>query len=266
MNAIILCAGFATRMYPLTENFPKPLLTVGGKPVLDYIVDQITALPEVKTIHIVSNAKFFSHFKKWRCVRMASGAFGGVAVKLHNNGVMDNENRRGAAGDLWFVLKTIDRPGKILVSGGDNIYLFPMKPLWAMLLSNQHHHVVALAESNREKLKKTGILEMGENDRVLRLHEKPDTPPSTWICPPLYFFQASVWSMLNRFLQTPGNHDAPGHFIDYLCRHEPVQAICLKAKRLDIGSIESYHAADRRLQRKPMTYAPRSKPCTKEGS
>jgi glucose-1-phosphate thymidylyltransferase len=250
MNVIILCAGFATRMYPLTENFPKSLLTVGGRPVLDYLVSQIIILPKVKNIHIVTNAKFFDHFYHWHSEREKSGAFCGMTVKIHNNGVIDNESRMGAAGDFRFVLNTIDRPGKILVSGGDNIYLFSIKPLWVKLLSSHNHHVVALAESNREKLKKTGIIEIGDNNRVLRLHEKPDLPPSTWTCPPLYFFQPSVWSMLDRFLQTSGNHDAPGHFIDYLCRQERVEAIRLEDKRLDIGSVESYHSADRQLQQK----------------
>ena len=176
--------------------------------------------------------------------------FSGITVKIHNDGAMDNESRLGAAGDLQLVLNVIGRPGKALVSGGDNIYQFSIKPLWEKLFSNRNHHVVALAESNREKLKKTGILEIGENHRVLRLHEKPDVPPSTWFCPPLYFFQPSLWPMLDRFLQTSGNHDAPGHFIDYLCRRETVEAIRVNGTRLDIGSVESYHAANRQLQQK----------------
>jgi dTDP-glucose pyrophosphorylase len=107
---------------------------------------------------------------------------------------------------------------------------------------------VALAEPNKEKLHKTGVLEIEETNRVLRLHEKPESPPSNWICPPLYFFQPSVWLQLDSFLQTSGNHDAPGHFIDYLRRQEPVEAFRLKSLRLDIGSIDSYHAADRKLR------------------
>ena len=61
MNAILLCAGFATRMYPLTRNFPKPLLPVGDRPVLDYLMDQIAELPEISKVHLVSNAKFYEH-------------------------------------------------------------------------------------------------------------------------------------------------------------------------------------------------------------
>ena len=115
-------------------------------------------------------------------------------------------------------------------------------------MQSHHHHVMALPETDREKLQKTGVLELGENDRVLRLHEKPELPPSTWICPPLYFFQPSLWSKLESFLRTSESHDAPGHFIDYLCQQEQVDAFRLKATRLDIGSIDSYHVADRQLK------------------
>lgn len=248
MNAVILCAGFATRMYPLTENFPKALLTVAGRPVLDYLMDQITALPRIQAIHIVSNGKFFDHFCRWHSAWQASGETGEVTVQIHNDGARDNQNRLGAAADLRFALNTIDRPGRVLVAAGDNIFRFPIKPLWEKFLRSHHHHIVALPETNREKLQGTGVLELGEKDRVLRLHEKPKLPPSTWFCPPLYFFQSSLWSKIESFLRTSGNHDAPGHFIDYLCQQEPVDAFRLDATRLDIGNMDSYHAANRLLQ------------------
>ena len=195
MNAVILCAGFATRMYPLTENFPKPLLTVAGRPVLDYLMDQITTLPRLQKIHIVSNAKFFDHFCRWHSARKARRERGEMTIQILNDGATDNENRLGAARDLQFALNTIERPS-----------------------------------------------------RVLRLHEKPKSPPSEWFCPPLYFFQPSLWSKIESFLRTSGSHDAPGHFIHYLSQQEPVDAFRLEATRLDIGSVDSYHAADRQLQ------------------
>ncbi len=248
MNAVILCAGFATRMYPLTKDFPKPLLKVAGRPVLDYLIEQIVALPSIQSIHIVSNAKFFDHFVRWHEERLAGGIFGGISVYIHNDGSSDNENRLGAAADLQLGLKMIGRPGKVLVSGGDNIYQFPITPLYKIFLQNRQHYIVALAETELAKLQKTGVLEIGENDRVIRLHEKPVHPLTTWICPPLYFFQPSLWPKLDSFLETPGNHDAPGYFIDYLCRQESVHAFKLHSKRLDIGSVALYQEADRQLR------------------
>jgi len=248
MNVVILCAGFATRMYPLTRDFPKPLLKVAGRPVLDYLMDQIIALPHVQSVHIVSNAKFFDHFVRWYDERREAGIFDGISVYIHNDGSSNNENRLGAAADLRLGLQKIGEPGKVLVSGGDNIYQFPIKPLCETFLQKRYHYIVALAESDLAKLQKTGVLEIGENDRAVRLHEKPVRPPTTWICPPLYFFQSSLRSKLDSFLETPGNHDAPGYFIDYLCREELVQVFRLYSSRLDIGSVELYREADRLLR------------------
>jgi len=92
MNAVILCAGFATRMYPLTKDFPKPLLKVVGRPVLDYLIDQVVTLPDIQSIHIVSNAKFFDHFVRWYDERQAGKIFKGISVHIHNDGCADNKN------------------------------------------------------------------------------------------------------------------------------------------------------------------------------
>ena len=126
MNVVILCAGFATRMYPLTKNFPKPLLEVAGKPVLDYLVEQIVILPEIQSVHIVSNDRFFDHFARWYHTHKAEDTFGTIPVRIHNDGTTGNENRLGAAGDLRLALNMIGEPSNLLVSGGDNIYRFPI--------------------------------------------------------------------------------------------------------------------------------------------
>lgn len=248
MNAVVLCAGFATRMYPLTKNFPKPLLEVGGKPVLDYLMEQIVLLPGIQAVHLVSNGKFIDHFLQWHQTGKARGDFGDTPIHIHNDGCVDNQSRLGAAGDLLLALREIGSPGRVLVSGGDNIYQFSLLPLWEQFLASRHHCIPALRETEREKLQKTGVLELNDDDRVLRLHEKPTTPPSTWTCPPLYFLQPSIWCILESFLQTHGNHDAPGYLIDHLCRSEVVQALKLNAKRLDIGCLQTYRQADRLLR------------------
>lgn len=250
MNAVILCAGYATRMYPLTKNFPKPLLKIADRPVLDYLIDQIICLPSIQSIHVVCNARFYDHFVSWQKDHDHRGTFGKISVRLHNDGSTENNNRLGASADLQLALKSLDAPDKILVSGGDNIYQFPLKPLWETFLQKKHHYIVGINEKKRENLKNTGILEIDNNGRVLRLHEKPDQPISNVICPPLYFFQASVWPQLDNFLATTGIKDAPGYFIDYLCQQEPVDAFQLNASRLDIGSLEAYLQADRQMRQK----------------
>ena len=254
MNAVVLCAGFATRMYPLTRNFPKPLLDVAGQPVLDYLLEQIVTLPEIETIHLVSNAKFFGHFKEWHLARKSAGFFGKAPVHLHNDGSMDNKSRLGAAADLLFALKAIENPGRTLVSGGDNIFRFSLKPLWQSFLQNEHHVITALLETDPDKLKKTGVLQIDHNDCVIAFDEKPESPQSNWISPPLYFFQPSVVTMLERFLETDANHDAPGHFIRFLCSHETVKAARVRYPRYDIGSLETYRQADNEIRKNPVLF------------
>lgn len=250
MNTVLLCAGFATRMYPLTRDFPKPLLKVADRPVLDYLIEQIVGLDSISSVHLVSNARFYDRFCRWRDAHLERRTCGAVDIKIYNDGCLDNETRLGAAGDLALALKMIGTPDKILVSGGDNIYRFALAPLWHEFLRGDAHRVVALAAEEGENLNKTGVLEFGSDDRVVRLHEKPRKPPSRWTCPPLYFFQASVWPDLDRFLATSADHDAPGHFIDFLCRCSRVRGFKLHQQRLDIGSVESWRQADRLLRRK----------------
>jgi len=245
--AVLLCAGYATRMYPLTADFPKPLLPVAGKPVIDYLMEQIIDLPEITRIHVVTNAKFIEHFNAWQMKWRSAMASKKITLDIHNDGSTDNANRLGAAADLRFVFKQIAEPSKVLVSGGDNIFRFRLEPLWRDFLIGPRHYVVALPETNANQLIKTGVLALGKENRVLRLDEKPKHPVSRWFCPPLYFLQPTVWPRLDEFLQTSKNDDAPGYFIDFLSRKEKVYAFKVNASRLDIGSIDSYREAQEAL-------------------
>ena len=245
MMAVILCAGFATRMYPLTRDFPKPLLPVADRPVINYLLDQLVEIPQLHAVHIVSNDRFFPHFEKWREDYLKSEPAKILPIEIYNDGADANESRLGAAADLQLVLKHIPDNSRILVSAGDNIYRFSINSLCQQFLQSRHHYVVALPEMDESKLKKTGVLELDAQDRVIRQHEKPDRPQSTWSCPPLYFLQASARSRLEAFLNSSPNSDAPGYFIDYLCQTELVYAFKLSASRLDIGSMDTYREADR---------------------
>jgi glucose-1-phosphate thymidylyltransferase len=252
MIAIVLCAGFATRMYPLTINFPKPLLKVAGRPVIDYLMDQLVELPGLEAIYLVSNGKFYSHFAEWKRRRQHNDRERSPVVELLNDGAMDNDHRLGASADFQLVIKTIPQPTRVMVTAGDNIYRFSIRPLWEQFLQSDRHCIVALPETDRKKLKKTGVLKLATDDRVIRLFEKPAHPSSSWFCPPLYFFQSTVSRRLDEFLKRPASGDAPGYFIDFLCRKDPVYAFRLNASRLDIGSIETYRAADHDLRNNPL--------------
>ena len=249
MITILLCAGYATRMYPLTLDTPKPLLPVSGRPVVDYFLEQLLEIPGEHIVHLVTNARFVSHFENWRKGWAFCRRFD---IPIHTGGSTDNDNRLGACRDLAWVFDRMPTFGKALVSAGDNIFRFPLAPLWKEFMKTDSHRIVLLPENDPEKLKRTGVPEFGKADRVIRIHEKPVSPPTHWSCPAIYFFTDTVVPALNAFLQASGNMDAPGHFIDYLCRTDRVYAFKVRSSRFDIGSIADYHQADRRLREEPV--------------
>ncbi|MGD9303536.1 MAG: sugar phosphate nucleotidyltransferase, partial [Desulfobacterales bacterium] len=252
MIAILLCAGFAVRMYPLTRDFPKPLLPIADRPVIDYLMDQMLRFKDLRAIHVISNACFHDHFDNWRKTWLPALAPHGIALQIHNDGATTNGNRLGACGDLQFGLREIAGTSKMLVSGGDNIFRFEIEPLWQRFIKSQDHFIIALPEMDKTRLQKTGVLTLVADDRVLRLHEKPQDPPSTWCCPPIYFLQPSAGERLDEFMRLSQHRDAPGHFIDYLCQKERVYAFKVNAGgRLDIGNMDSYRQADELMRSDP---------------
>ncbi len=252
MRAILLCAGFATRMYPLTRDFPKPLLPVAGRPVLDYLLDQLLDLPGLQDIALVTNGRFYGHFEAWLAEREPRLRQAGMELRLFNDGATANENRLGAVGDLAFVLDRLPDEKPALVAAGDNIFRFSLQPAWERFRRQRQNLILALHETDPAKLRKTAVLELGEDDRVLALHEKPERAVSHWVAPALYFLQPDALQLVSDYLQQPDAGDAPGHFIAYLVKQRPVYAVRVFGSRLDIGSPESYRHADALLRSQPV--------------
>lgn len=244
MIAIVLCAGFGTRMYPLTRERPKALLPVGGKPALGYLVEQLTRLPGLTAVHLACNARFHEQFRTWKCLVEPKLAAAGIAIQLHNNGVRRNEDRLGANGDLALVLRRIEPPAGALIAAGDNILLFDLLPIWEHFRSEGLNIVLALAEKDREKLRRTGVLVLGDDDRVVDLLEKPEQPPTNWTCPPFYFLTGEALKLARPFLNKPKPPDAMGQLIAHLANRTPIFAVKVDGRRLDIGSLDSYRESE----------------------
>ena len=247
MIAILLCAGFGTRMYPLTKNCAKPLLPVAGKPVLNYLMDQMVTFPGLDAVHIVSNGRFHNDFHQWRDRNVYQ-----VPIYLHNDGVMTNEARLGAVGDLARVLDSVGIPDGAFVAGGDNILRFDLRPAREHFQVSQRSLIISLPEEDLLKQKRTGILELDAADQVIQFHEKPQHPPSKWTSPPLYFLTAEALCEVSPFNNQFPDKDAPGHFIAHLVHQHPVYAYKINGRRFDIGSMESYRFADEILLREPV--------------
>jgi len=243
MIAIILCAGFATRMYPLTEQFPKSLLEIGGKPVLDHLTEQIMEFGGLKSIYVVTNNRFFPDFLEWAEERQNQIAGKGVSFHIYNDGANEPAERLGATGDLSFVLNSIRNLDGALVAAGDNIFTFRLKPYWEMFVSGDKSYVLAIKTGDTEKLKRTGVLELGEGDRVIAFHEKPGRPPSEYACPALYFLKPEALALIDEYLSTPEAADDIGLFISYLAGRSSLYAQVVEGDTIDIGTIESYENA-----------------------
>lgn len=251
MIAILLCAGFATRMYPLTRNFPKPLLKVAGRPVLDYLMEQLLECPYLEGVYIVTNARFFNHFCLWKESWDLHIRRKGIEIRVYNNGVRYDHSRLGALRDLAFVLDQFASLKPAVVAAGDNIFCFSLSPIWQRFIFGNVNYVIALFETDKDRLRRTGIVELGPDDRVIRFYEKPNEPPSFWISPAIYFLQRTALMRVKEYLSYSSMRDAPGYFLEYLVGKEPVYAVRVKGRVLDIGSIDSYRNADRMLSVEP---------------
>jgi glucose-1-phosphate thymidylyltransferase len=252
MIAILLCAGFATRMYPLTRNFPKPLLKVGGKPALDYLMDQLIGLTEIESIYLVTNGLFYQNFLDWQ--NRWKGLLEERAIDLYllNDGATSNENRLGATKDLVFAVESLKTIAPAVVAAGDNIFRFSLRTVAQEFISSRKNIVIALEEIDFHKEKRKGVVEIGPDNRVSRFYEKPVGIGSRWACPPVYFLQSSALGYVMEYSAQPSAGDSPGYFIEYLVNKEPVYAVKVSGKRLDIGTIGSYEAADKILSNGPV--------------
>ncbi len=259
MNAILLCAGFATRMWPLTKDLPKALLDVGGKPVIDHLIAQILDFRGLDSIAIVTNDRFFGHFLEWGEKNGGEITERGISLNILNDGVELAEKRLGAAGDLGFAVSQIIEGDGTVVAAGDNIFRFPLGPCWEKFLSGDKSYVLALKTHDVKKLRKTGVLELDEEDRVLAFHEKPGNPPSNFACPALYFLKPGALNLIHEYLSSHGAQDEIGYFISYLAKHDAIYAFHAEGEAIDIGTVESYERAKRILSGEPVIYKGRQR-------
>lgn len=243
MNAIILCAGFATRMEPLTTNFPKALLPVGGKPVIDYLIEQLLGFSRLGSIYIVTNDRFFDLFLEWGEKRSPEIAGLGISLHILNDGATGPDNRLGAAGDLGFAVRYLTRGESAVVAAGDNIFRFPLGPCWDKFIEGDKSLVLALPTGDLKKLTRTGVLELDEAGRVLSFHEKPENPPSNLACPALYFLKPRQLGLISEYMSSEGARDEIGYFIAFIALLSDIYAIRTEGEALDIGTIETYEKA-----------------------
>lgn len=238
MQCILLAAGYATRLYPLTENMPKALLKLGEKTILDMVVDKISEVPDIENIYIVTNEKFHTHFEEW-----AKTYSGGKKVKVLNDHTTNNDNRLGAIGDLKYVIDNEGIDDEILVMASDNIFGFSLNDFVSVYREKNADMICAHPIENKELLHSMGVVELDADNKVLSFEEKPENPKSDLGVPPFYLYRKETIPMVDRYLEEGNNPDAPGHFVPWLIGQTDVYAFVFDATRIDIGTPESYYEA-----------------------
>lgn len=232
MKCLILAAGYATRLYPLTENFPKPLLKVQEKTILDWLIDDIEASGEVDEYIVISNHKFAHHFDIW--------AKGKKKVTVLDDGTDSNETRLGAVKDIQYAIEKLGLDDDLLVIAGDNLLDFSLTRFVAYAKAKNASCIMRYYEANEQKLLKCGVVTIDETDRILRMTEKSPTPETHWCCPPFYYYTREDARLVAKGIEAGCGTDAPGSYIAWLCTQTPVYAMEMPGSRYDIGNLESY--------------------------
>ena len=233
MKCLILAAGYATRLYPLTENFPKPLLKVQDKTILDWLVDDIDGAGLVDEYIVISNHKFARHFQEWAAGKRQK-------ITVVDDGTSTNETRLGAVCDIRFAVDSLGLTGDMLVIAGDNVLDFSLQRFVRYADAKRTSCVMRFEEPNDERLHKCGVLEIDDNDRIMSMEEKPAQPKSHWVCPPFYYYTSEDAARIPAAIADGCGTDAPGSFIAWLCRHTSVHAMEMPGRRYDIGNLQSY--------------------------
>lgn len=233
MKCLILAAGYATRLYPLTENFPKPLLKVRDKTILDWLLEDIDASGAVDQYIVISNHKFVNHFQAWAANHT-------LPITVLDDGTESNETRLGAVKDIQFAIETLGLDDDLLVIAGDNLLDFSLQDYIRYADRKQTTCIMRYWEESEAKLHKTGVAVVDEDDRILDMEEKPAVPKSHWCTPPFYIYKSSDVPLVKRGIDEGCGVDAPGSFIAWLSKQTVVHAYEMPGKRYDIGNLESY--------------------------
>ncbi len=238
MKTIVVAAGYATRLYPLTKNFPKPLLKIGNGTILGRMIDDIDKIDEINEHIVVTNHKFAGIFEEW-----ARECQTQHPITVIDDGTETNETRLGAVRDLLLAMEQRHIDEDILVVAADNLLDFSFRGFVEFAKQKETSCVMCYHEPELKRLQRTGVISLDENRRVLQMQEKPEKPVSNWAVPPFYLYVKHDLPLIRECLDHGCGVDAPGNLAHYMVEVTPVHAWEMPGKRYDIGSLDSYTEA-----------------------
>lgn len=246
MHAVVLAAGYATRLRPLTDKVAKPLLTLAGRPMLDYLADKIGEVGDVDALHVVTNSRFAPDFVAW-----AGGRSERLPVRVHDDGTSSNADRLGAIGDLRFVIERAGLEGEdLLVVAGDNLFDFSLEEYVAFWRGRDGSAIGVHDVGDLALARQYGVVELDDDDRVISLVEKPEQPTSTLASIAAYLFTAEHAGLVRDYLEEGNPPDQPGRFVVWLYPRAPVYGYRFEGDWLDIGDRSQLLEADNRMRRR----------------
>ncbi len=238
MKNIVIAAGYATRLYPLTENFPKPLLQIGDSTILERLIADLDGIEDITEHIIVSNHKFAHIFRQWAEEHPAKRP-----ITILDDGTTTNDTRLGAVRDLLLAINECNIDDDIFVAAADNILDFSLAELVNFFHEKATSVIMCYHEPELKKLQRMGVVELDDNMKVVNMQEKPHEPATHWAVPPFYIYKRSDLPLIHTCLDHGCEADAPGNLTHYLCGVTTLHAYPMTGHRYDIGSLDSYEEA-----------------------
>ena len=240
MKNIVIAAGYATRLGELTRNFPKPLLKIGESTILGRMLDDIDTIPEIDEHIIITNHRFADIFSKWAAEQTYS-----KPITIVDDGTETNETRLGAVCDLLYAMEQLSINDDMLVVAADNLLFFSFREFVDFAREKGTSCIMCHEQPDVEKLRRTGVIVVDDQMRVLNMEEKPEQPKSTWAVPPFYIYKKQDLDIVRGSVNDGCGKDAPGNLAHYMVEHTAVHAWPMSAGRFDIGSLDTYYEAQK---------------------
>lgn len=240
MKNIVIAAGYATRLGELTRDFPKPLLKIGQSTILGRMLDDIDTIPDIDEHIIITNHRFADIFRRW-----ASELSYTKPVTIVDDGTETNETRLGAVCDLLYAMNQLSIDDDMLVVAADNLLFFSFSEFIDFANQKQTSCIMCHEQPDVEKLRRTGVIVVDDQMRVLNMEEKPVNPKSHWAVPPFYIYRREDLPLVRGSVADGCGKDAPGNLAHYMVDHTIMHAWPMSAGRFDIGSLDTYYEAQK---------------------